>query len=531
MKSDRDLGPLGESTLEVWAAQAGIIANRSVRDEGGWDHHIQIRQACEDIDPAKTLDLRPAEFSSLVQVKATAKPSTKRVGVKLVNWLRFIDYPLPCFFLILDFGVDDAVRRAFLVHVNRYWIEKGQKRLRELSSTKDLTRVMYLTWSDDELLESFDGRGFRAGMEAVTGGDLDSYVSKKQEWKATAGYEPMPIKGVITFPEMSEDEHWAMVVDFALGLRQDMPISKFAADKMRFGIPEQVVNMEERGLLSFGTQRLGPTGRASIVFRRANASKTIRLDFDAYVSQLVFPFIPEKYRRIRLVASCLQLMIWPDMRMEAQILLPDQDLPTALTDLSAALDLLRFLLSRNGGISADISVNGILQNCELKLADAPTIEPNFNVMAGCVEMAVRFAKHAEVDLSTRPTIRELLEQVDSLKLVHACLEPTIDGFHVEFELDGDGPAAGEQVAVPMLAKVKLGDDVVFLGAAAFGVVRITTPEGGGRRFRVDVAEKELFGTTTVPSHSLETFTEHDKFEEIVGMLEKRGCTVIRCLGV
>ena len=118
----RNLPELGQKAVEYWANQVGISANRSAPDLTGWDVILEFPQTTDP--PAGIvlpLDNTPPPIQCLVQVKATDKRRGK-VQVKLSNWKRLIQSPLPCFYLVLEFDGQTDCQRAYCVHVGEEYI-------------------------------------------------------------------------------------------------------------------------------------------------------------------------------------------------------------------------------------------------------------------------------------------------------------------------------------------------------------------------------------------------------------------------
>src|SRR5262245_53551770 len=128
----RDLGELGESTLQGWAAGVGITANRVRQDKTGWDTLLEFPFSQKTLrDSGLPLDREPAPLRCFLQVKSTDSRPGKR-SVKLSNWSRLVKNPFPAFFLILEFDGKSSCQRAFLVHVGEAHIRLVLKALREL---------------------------------------------------------------------------------------------------------------------------------------------------------------------------------------------------------------------------------------------------------------------------------------------------------------------------------------------------------------------------------------------------------------
>jgi hypothetical protein len=124
-------GDVGENLVQLWASQAAITANPVRRDEFGWDFCLQIRR---DLSAPVTepLDRLPPELTCMVQVKTTAVGSEGE-DVALSNWQRMVKDPLPWFFVCVALGTKGEPDGAYLVHVDKTWMERVLRRLRSTS--------------------------------------------------------------------------------------------------------------------------------------------------------------------------------------------------------------------------------------------------------------------------------------------------------------------------------------------------------------------------------------------------------------
>src|SRR4051795_2534936 len=127
------LGALGESTLATWATARRIFPQRVTHDQNGWDYLLEFPPPGGNTLPPYPRDREPAIISCLVQVKATSRGDLNR-SISLTNWQRLITYPLPTFFLVIDFGDDEIPKVAYLVPVDSASTHQVLQRIRELDS-------------------------------------------------------------------------------------------------------------------------------------------------------------------------------------------------------------------------------------------------------------------------------------------------------------------------------------------------------------------------------------------------------------
>jgi len=90
---------MGESTLETWCAQVGIIANRVGRDRTGWDGFLEFGAGNPPRARGGALDTVPEPIKCIVQV-TSSDARGKGVALKLSNLQRMGVSSLPAFILV-----------------------------------------------------------------------------------------------------------------------------------------------------------------------------------------------------------------------------------------------------------------------------------------------------------------------------------------------------------------------------------------------------------------------------------------------
>lgn len=235
--SDRDVGHMGEHEFEQWCSQAGLAANRPSEDAGGWDFIVQVKKPRPPA-AVQSLDHLALPAVCLVQVKSTDTRATPEIA--LSNWRHLINPAFPAFVLLFNFGGHEHPIEAHLVHIDENLISRVVKRLRELHASDADTlhkRTVSVPWDAGNGLPELNGPAFRAVLEKHMGPDPKEYWEKKKRWYEDAGYQDaryrvsMRTSGT---PEGSADDR---LVDFALGLTNELPSTLMSFEEIRFGIP------------------------------------------------------------------------------------------------------------------------------------------------------------------------------------------------------------------------------------------------------------------------------------------------------
>ena len=94
----RDVGKRGEGILQSWASEEDASLTKTDDDRWGWDFLLEfpIQRTSVGAEPDKEEEV----YRCLIQVKSTSS-SDRSCQVKMSNWRRLVETPLPAFFLVL----------------------------------------------------------------------------------------------------------------------------------------------------------------------------------------------------------------------------------------------------------------------------------------------------------------------------------------------------------------------------------------------------------------------------------------------
>ena len=130
------LGDLAEAQVKHWATQLDFIVNEAHRDRRGWDQYFEFRAMSKD-DPIRPHELTAAALSCKVQIKGTKKAATS-LRLKLNNLFLFIQEPIPCFIIVLQYGKKDKEPSiVYLVHVYDRLISDVLERILRLTRQRN----------------------------------------------------------------------------------------------------------------------------------------------------------------------------------------------------------------------------------------------------------------------------------------------------------------------------------------------------------------------------------------------------------
>jgi len=229
------IGDKAEDQAQLWGTSAGFIVNPARRDRRGWDHIFELslpREPRAD-DP---FELATCAFTARVQVKAVSG-ARRSVPIKLSNWQRAIDDPLPWFLLVVRYQAR-TIREVVLVHINQAVIERVIERVCALpkSAMTHLHRKkLSVKFSDGKLLEEPIERSLRSVIAEGVGRDPFEYAKAKQVWRDDAGYEDKRALNIhMKFGPLQAEDLYRQLARASIGL-DTLESSQVALSRTRFG--------------------------------------------------------------------------------------------------------------------------------------------------------------------------------------------------------------------------------------------------------------------------------------------------------
>ena len=306
----RNVGAMAESQLELWASQVGITCNKANMDLEGWDFFLQF-PFLVPVNHEAADRVRP-RTECLIQVKGFGS-SQVRKGIKLSNLQKLVFHSLPVFFLLLRYSDGNDLVSAHLVHLDESLITRALKRLRSISAEKNKKlnkRYMYLTWTNEQLLQSFDGQGLMAAIQQHIGEGMDEYINRKMMVRETAG-DPIPAIVRSTFEFGSNEQAWTELVDFAIGLRDSLSAAQLVIEEdVRFNVPFQKKELGE-GTIKFTP----PNIECVLLFHDKNRKIEVSYPANLYTPRWFFGDceIPPDYQKYRATFNLGEVVIMPGL--------------------------------------------------------------------------------------------------------------------------------------------------------------------------------------------------------------------------
>jgi hypothetical protein len=471
----RNLKKLGERTLETWGAQDDLIVNSSRdQDETGWDFFLEWPLEHDGFPAAPSLlDPSPSPLQCLIQVKSTDR-ERKRWPVKLSNWLRFVESPLPTFFLVLEFERRDECQRAYLVHVGETYIERVLERIREITAhapnAKLHQHTMDFTWNDDNEIAILHGTGLTATVHSYIPRGVKDYVAHKQRFLANVGYDKVPRKLRIKprLPDAWGGTPDELLVDFALGIVPHLEIETGEVIDLRFGIPAVLPDPLPTGTLHI-LDRV-PAGRGRIRLHSSSVAQELLLDAEVYLPHGVE--VGDEHVKVRYSIPFVDMIfgLTDSRKVDWKLKLPSIKTPHQLADLQPAANLIMFLYEATSTGPADIKLQVTFDSHPFRSGRLAIASPPPGPLvewAGRAKNAWTIARFFEIEQDVSTSAVELVKYRRQLHLLASILRNTPAYFQVEFPLDEAEVNVNMPWCVPLAATARLGQ---FLVQASFIVI-------------------------------------------------------------
>jgi hypothetical protein len=227
-----------EDVVRLWGTRAGFVVNPVYRDRSGWDQLFEIALPRSGVLGPLHPDI-PTAITCRVQIKAISG-SRSSVPIKLSNWKRAVEDPLPWFFLL--FRIDpQGDYQAVLVHLNKSLMDKVIKRLYKLpphARSRLHRQTLNVRWRDGIRLSHPVEMSLREQMTAAVGADGMAYALCKQKWYEEAGLPcPRELNICMTFGPHPPGVFARQMAQAIVGLRS-LEASDVRITQERFDRPQ-----------------------------------------------------------------------------------------------------------------------------------------------------------------------------------------------------------------------------------------------------------------------------------------------------
>lgn len=303
----RDLGKMGESAFSHWCASAGLTANNSNVDKTGWDFFVEFDYPSQN--SLEVSKVHEAAIELRVQVKSTDK-CDRKLPVKLSNLKRLATAPAPAFFVFIEFDGKDFPQRVFIVHIDKYFLEKILNRLHDADVSRKNEQLhkmtMTITYDESHMLPTISGQALANRFRSCIGTSLSEYVNKKNHHLSTLGFEKGFAEVTVT---TSGIENIKKLINISIGLEDQVDITEMLGFKKRFGKMESIPFVKEKDL-KIEMPDLKPNFKGILKLKSAKIGPAFSFNAQLYIS----PFnhgVPIELRKARIAGKFFNFIFNP----------------------------------------------------------------------------------------------------------------------------------------------------------------------------------------------------------------------------
>lgn len=531
--SARDLGSLGEATLEQWAHQVGINPNKVKNDKTGWDYILEFpfEEFSEPFN-YESLDLFPQPLQCLIQVKSTDR-CTSKCSSKLSNWLRLVKTSLPSFFLVYEFDGKDLPQRAYLIHIWEELIERVLKKLRMLGQ-KDLDslnkRSMQLNYDETNSILPLNGIGLKKRILEYVG-NPDEYERKKAHIKNNVGYtEPkLGFSTNIRIPDEYKDNVHELFVDFSLGLTSPLKVDRVIHHNIRFGIPTLD---PKRGITEGGTIQVinqKSIGKTLLRIKTSDGKDEFSFKIDTYVPGGI-KSLDRKYLKILFQAQFIKILFSPKKQeLTFNFQLPPFREEHDLKELSLVSDLMLFLyrnsIPSNNHLFLEVYFNSKkIYEGEFNLKDY--IAPEILYALEVIKCAANIYTQMILIDNVKVRIQDLIAQKTNLVFLNNILQLKPLELKILFSAD-ENNLHSERVGVPEVVNCFIGQFHIYFALAVIGIPSLPkSTKDNQREYEIISNEVRIFEKNWMNTADGSSVRKSELIEKVARCLESEGYRVV-----
>lgn len=356
---------------------------------------------------------------------------------------------------------------------------------------------------------------------------MAEYCKAKSDIRNNAG-DPASSLLEITWVFNSEEEHWKTLIDFAIGLKENIPAPKLVIkEDVRFGIPISV-REETDWLLSITKQ---PVIECVLTFK--NETNTLVSSFLAEFHAPYWFFkgheIPKKYFKQRVVFEIGDAIIAP-FNNEASINLKfKQANPNKNMVEHANLWRLVMIIYEPSGFTVEITSKDNISLGSGKLAsllETNVFEDGLLEIAHAVDNMYFIARHFDFPLNKVIHLGQIIAQEKILfELRQVCdINNQIDA--VEGTVSTKGKILTE-IAVPIIKRVIFDDTSLLVAVAVAGQITLTDVlDNNWQKFVINKPRRIIQRSLTIPNDKFSSELVEKMLNDITDKLDEQGIDII-----
>jgi len=532
MNPNQHVGGLGEQFLAVWARQAGIHHNASRNDYTGWDHLLEFPLgALDNPDSLLPLDRGFQSLKCLVQVKAT-RTRDGSIAIKMSNWKHLTEVPVPTFFVVMEFDEENEPQRAYVVHIGPKLIRRVMKRLRQLSAkgnTELHKHTMRVTYGNHRYEIAPNASGLREALLRPVDGPPVDYAEKKVHLLKTVGYDEgrIDFEAAIDVPEKYRENPAEYLVDFSIGLVDEMRVPSLKAWDKRFGIRAARPEADVEAVI----RKVGGGGDAAVIFTTKDRTKRCRLNGQLTLPHELADQLAEDQMKARFTVPFVDFLVrfktTPQFRFNIDF--PAEDKERPLRDYKPAADLIHFLhhtyyTGKDAEVAFDVGGevhNLFLMNAGEELEATP--EPHVRA-ATSIRRAWDVASYFGIEGELAVTLKDIIVSESALLGCAQLVSPTATDLDARVTYRSHSPVEDETVAIPSVLKMPLGQFTFAFVVAVVGSPSLEATGDDGYSYAVASSDVRLIDSLYFSYDRPPSVTIQELKEQAAETLDAQGLT-------
>ncbi len=350
-----DIGDLAESQVKLWGEQADFVVNSAVRDRMGWDHLFEMNSPSLGAS-TDSLGLPTSSLSCRIQVKAMVG-ANRQVQVKMSNWKRAAEDPLPWFFIVVRYsGNKQSIEEVRVTHVDKDQVSRVVRRLYQMSPEEKFRLNKFslsLNSQSSATLTHPYSKSLTSFIASCVGANLFEYAKSKSSWFLDAGYiDKTEVNLSFKIKSTSQDALFRTLAKAAVGIDDGLELSHVSFSRERFESTELIRQLpdDKMARLSVGKSPFNDGFRLNVLDQAGCCRAAIEVSLRS--SSSVFPMIPEKFLLVRMQALFLDLVVDRERSVLSVTLDPPQK--DKRVDLKLLQETARFLRVLEESVGSDV---------------------------------------------------------------------------------------------------------------------------------------------------------------------------------
>jgi hypothetical protein len=426
------------------------------------------------------------------------------------------------FFLFLQVGNSNEIKKAYLIHINEKIIYKILKKLRELTNNKTCKlhkKTINLRANETDRLLTFDGIGIKNALLRHIGPSLEQYCKKKLSFIENVGYTPARYKVSFSTASQQGDQ----VLDFALGKTKSLPINSLNIEKnIRFDIPEETIILDDAVI---EIPEIPHFVEADLIIRNSSGSRVSILTAKIYSPHYFVGNIPKELVRFRIRTDIFEIYTGTDGTAKFNLNFSTSNKPVLISELANIWRVVQILTqAQHDGFVLEISKKPYDKHVlGINSQESIIIDPKLISIASTVDNYWFLSRQLCSAPEGEVTIDFIMQQHANLNYLRAIFDIELhSNIGVDFIATNKLPKLGEKIAVPNICTVGISESKYVVFSCLIG--KVFNREGN--KVQIDVIPRLISKREIIPDKNI-LFRE--EMDEIYKSLEVEGYSILDML--